>query len=128
MVQTVTISINEYDMLRNRITELEKIVESRVAIKVITKREIANAPWENKEEIWLYSIDKTELSEAIAGQFDEYEKERNLYLEQNRSLSSYIQKLRLKLTSYETREVDNAINKTISQTEDGKKSKRKWFF
>jgi len=128
MVQTVTISINEYDTLRNRITELEKIVESRVAIKVITKREIANAPWENKEEIWLYSIDKTELSEAIAGQFDEYEKERNLYLEQNRSLSSYIQKLRLKLTSYETREVDNAINKTITQTEDGKKSKRKWFF
>ena len=128
MVQTVTISINEYDMLRNRITELEKIVESRVAIKVITKREIANAPWENKEEIWLYSIDKTELSEAIAGQFDEYEKERNLYLEQNRSLSSYIQKLRLKLKSYETREVENAINKTITQTEDGKKSKRKWFF
>ena len=128
MVQTVTISINEYDTLRNRITELEKIVESRVAIKVITKREIANAPWENKEEIWLYSIDKTELSEAIAGQFDEYEKERNLYLEQNRSLSSYIQKLRLKLTSYETREVENAINKTITQTEDGKKSKRKWFF
>jgi hypothetical protein len=128
MQPTVTISINEYDTLRNRITELEKIVESRVAIKVITKREIANAPWENKEEIWLYSIDKTELSEAIAGQFDEYEKERNLYLEQNRSLSSYIQKLRLKLTSYETREVENAINKTITQTEDGKKSKRKWFF